>query len=231
MQLSKPSALDFDQELALPQDYSAPPEFRPDVPPVDFEEATGVREALNYAAAGERRWKEQKHFMGKQNEAMRKVNFLHPYEVFRKLQKAGVDARIEAPCVFAWRPDDSTGVPVMVRRAQSYGRIWLHDDAICGRVGVSAWVTENGKRIAKMITTFQYPYGPEWSLLRFDCFDVPQEERFRGWRTALLALILADVITEEEVNRAFGPVALGPVSLLYRERLYYHRQRKAGLVA
>jgi hypothetical protein len=66
--------------------------------------------------------------------------------------------------------------------------------------------------------------------LHFDEFDVPIAEKYRGWRTALLHLLIADVLTEDEVNLAFGPVPLHCVSLYYRQQLYTHRQRRAGLI-
>lgn len=224
------STRSYDEEMNCRQSYATPPEFRPEQGPVDLEEAIGIREEQNYINAESRRWREQKHFMGKENEAMRLVRILHPHSIFRRLRRAGVDARIEAPTFDVWMPDDKTGKLVKVRKERSIGRLWLHDDAIEGRVGVSAWVLENGQRVRRCVTTLQYPYGPEWSLLRFDEFDVPVGERFRGWRTAMLALILAGVLTEDEVNRAFGPVPLGPVSLLYRERLFHYRKKKMGLI-
>jgi hypothetical protein len=220
----------YDEEMEARQSYENPPEFQPGEKAVNAEEAIGIRAEYNYAAAASRRWKEQKHFMGKENEAMRFVNIKSPHTVFRQLQRAGVDARIEAPHFDVWMPDDKTGLLIRVRKERSVGRLWLHDDAVEDRVGVSAWVWEKGQRIRKMVTTLQYPYGPEWSLMRFDQFNVPQAEKYRGWRTAMLQLILAGVLTEEEVNRAFGPVPLGPVSLLYRQHLYSHRRRLAGVV-
>jgi hypothetical protein len=230
LQLNNPSTMSVDQELDIPQNYADPPEFRPDVPPVDLEEAIGIRDEQNYIAAEGRRWKHQRRFMGKENEEMRMSRILHAHEVFRRLRRAGVDARIEAPSFDVWIPDDHTGRLMPFRKERSTGRLWLHDYAIAGRVGVSAWVIENHHRVRKMVTTLQYPYGPEWSLMRFDLFDVPITERYRGWRTAMLALILANVLTEAEVERAFGPVTLSPISLIYREALYNHRQRKAGLI-
>jgi hypothetical protein len=224
------SAVSYDEEMEASQSYANPPEFQPDEKVVDLEEAIGIREEHNYAAAASRRWKEQKHFMGKENEAMRLVNIKSPHRVFRQLQRAGVDARIEAPHFYVWMADDVSGRLISLKRERSVGRLWLHDDAVAGRVGVSAWVIDNGVRVRKLVTTLQYPYGPEWSLMHFDAFDVPQSEKYRGWRTAMLQLILAGVLTEAEVDRAFGPVPLGPVSLLYRQYLYSHRQRRAGLI-
>lgn len=224
------STVSYDEEMEARQSYANPPELQTDEAPVDFEEAIGVREERNYASAANRRWKEQHHFMGRENEAMRFVNIKSPHRVFRQLQRAGIDARIEAPTFDVWLPDDTTGKLICVKKERSTGRLWLHDDVIEGRVGVSAWVIENGQRIRKTVTTLQYPYGPEWSLMHFDEFDVPTCEKYRGWRTAMMMLILANVLTEREVERAFGPVPLGPVSLLWRERLYYHRQHCMGLV-
>ena len=62
--------------------------------------------------------------------------------------------------------------------------------------------------------------------MRFDEFDVPTSERYRGWRTALLRLIQEGVLSEAEVDRAFGPVAMGDVSLLYREQLEDYRKAR-----
>jgi hypothetical protein len=64
----------------------------------------------------------------------------------------------------------------------------------------------------------------------FDELNVPVRERYRGWRTALLALITNDVLTQEEVEKAFGPVNVSPASELYLEALKNHRERKAGII-
>jgi len=225
----KRSTRSYDEELAVPQahlDFLATlPQGEREPDPLEAEALFNYRVAA-YAGAADRRWANQHRFMGKENEAMRFVNLMHPHKIFRKLQRAGVDARIEAPSFYVWVPEDKTGKLIKVKKERSVGRLWLHDEVVAGRVGVSAWV--RGTR--QMVTTLQYPYGPEWSLLHFDENDVPICEKYRGWRTALLALILAGVLTEDEVNRAFGPVSLSPVSIIYREHLYYHRQKKMGLV-
>ena len=64
----------------------------------------------------------------------------------------------------------------------------------------------------------------------FDAWNLPISERYRGWRTALLQMILKDVITEEEVDRAFGPVSLNRASELYRESVQRHRSMRKGLM-
>lgn len=186
--------------------------------------------ALAYAAAEPNRWRGQERWYGRENEEARLVNILHPHAVFRKLQRAGVDARIESPTFNLYAPDDETGEPVLVKRQRSVGRLWLHDEAINGRVGISARVYDKEQQICrvKVVTSLQYPYGPEWSLMRFNQWDVPICEKYRGWRTALLQLMLADVLTEDEVNRAFGPVPLNQTSELYRETIQNHRSKWRG---
>jgi hypothetical protein len=188
---------------------------------------------LNYAASSGSRWKGQERWMGKENEEMRLVNILHPHQVFAKLRRAGVDARIESPGDYIFVPDPQTGVLKPRRRAVSNGRLWLHDEVRNGRVGISAWFRDpnTGLRKRRMVTSLQYPYGPEWSLMRFDEYDVPTVERYRGWRTALLALLMDKVLTEEEVDRAFGPVVLNEASALYRQTIQQHRRIWRGLAS
>jgi hypothetical protein len=227
--------MSYDEEMAIPQ---ASLDLVASLPRSDRQPTAEEEDDLlnnfdgQYVAAAQRRWKDQHRFMGKENEAMRLVNILHPHAIFRKLRRAGVDARIEAPSFYVWMPEDATGRLISIKKERSIGRLWLHDEAIEGRVGVSAWVwdKQQKKRVRRMVTTLQYPYGPEWSLLRCDQFDVPINERYRGWRTAMLALIEADVLTEEEVNRAFGPPALNTASLLYRQQVQAHRKRRYGLI-
>lgn len=185
---------------------------------------------LAYAAAEPQRWQGQERWQGKENEEARLINILHPHAVFRKLQRAGVDARIEPPTFDVYAPDDETGEPVIVKRQRSTGRIWLHDEAIKGRVGISAsvWDKEQQVRRVKLVTSLQYPFGPEWSLMWFNEWNVPTAERYRGWRTAMMQLILADVLTEQEVERAFGPVPLNATSELYRQTIQNHRSKWRG---
>jgi hypothetical protein len=225
----------YDEEMAIPQPLLDEYNSREVVDrPMTTQEQEGICQKYewNYAAAGRQRWVDQGRFMGKENEAMRLVNIMHPHTFFRKLRRAGVDARIEAPSFDVWVPDDETGNLIKIKRERTSGRMWLADNAVNGRIGVSAWVVNRGtgQRVRKQVTTLQYPCGPEWSLIHFDEFDVPITEKYRGWRTALLQMLLQDVVTEDEVNRAFGPVPLHSVSLYYREQLYTHRQRRAGLI-
>jgi hypothetical protein len=193
----------------------------------------------NYRAAHARRWKGQQRWMGRQNEEMRLVNILHPHAIIRKLREAGVDAAVEPAFIKVWVVDDKTGLLTLQEKTRSTARLWLHENAVylkgttesnAGRIGVSAWVWDDQleKKVVKCLTSLQWDCGPEWSLMYFDALDVPVRERYRGWRTALLALIVNDVLTEDEVDRAFGPVIQNEASELYRETLQSYRERKAG---
>jgi hypothetical protein len=229
----------YDEEMQARQSYANPPEYKPDEEVIDLEEAIGSRYEQNYMAAASQRWGvEQQRFMGRDNERRRFVNLMHPHGIFRRLRRAGVDARIEAPHFYIWQIDDETGKLRQFKKERSIGRVWLHDEAVKDRntgscrIGISAWVWDEKlkQRVRRCVTSLEYPYGPEWSLMKFDEFDVPIAERWRGWRTAMLHLIVAGVLTEEEVDRAFGPVPLDSVSLEYRRHLQFNRKRRYGLV-
>lgn len=46
---------------------------------------------------------------------------------------------------------------------------------------------------------------PEYTVMGFDHNGVPLAEKYRGWRTALLQLILKGFITEDKAHKVFGP--------------------------
>lgn len=177
---------------------------------------------LNDERTKAQRWQGQERWQGRENEAMRLVKIIHPHTFIDMLARAGIAATRDAD----------------VERSPRNSRIWLNDFIAkmeirpgewvsSGRVGVNAWVYEpsEGKRIVKHITTLQYPFGPEYSIMNFNKLNVPTQEKYRGWRTALLALIVKDVITEEEALRAFGP-AIGPAAEFYNSELFKFRNRR-----
>lgn len=165
------------------------------------------------------RWQGQQRWQGRENEEMRMVRIMHPHTFIEKLQRAGIKALVHDP--FEWFREQNID-PQFWPRPEA--RLWLNSFVKLGRVGVTAVI----KGQPTTVTTLQYPYGPEYSIMRFDQYNVPTNEKYRGWRTALLSLILRGVLTEEEAEKAFGP-ALGPASEFYREQLFHHRSIRYGL--
>ena len=72
------------------------------------------------------------------------------------------------------------------------------------------------------VGTLQAPLGTEWMMMNFDEFGVPTSARYVGWRTALLTMMRARVITEGEAHTAF-PVGSGPAAEWYLQQLYMMR--------
>lgn len=214
----------YDEELPTP--VVAEPLPYTDTSTPELMEAEQQAWEENYRARAAFRWKGQERWMGRENEEMRLVNILHPHAVFRKLQEAGVDCGIEPAIDWVWDIDAKTGLTVPKQRTRSTARFWLHELVIKDRVGITGWVHRNGRRTAQYLTYLQWPQGPEWSLMRFDSFDVPTVEKYRGWRTALLKMIIEGVLTEEEVNRAFGEPPVNEASELYFMQLEDYRMTR-----
>jgi hypothetical protein len=74
-----------------------------------------------------------------------------------------------------------------------------------------------------------YGVMPEYSLMAFDSHGVPLSEKYRGWRTCTLQLILKGFLTEEIVDKVFGK-AHGPSSDRYLSTLYAWRNREVEVV-
>ena len=66
---------------------------------------------------------------------------------------------------------------------------------------------------------------PEFSIVHTDRDDMPVREQ-RGWRTVLLRLVRAKVLTEQQVNEAFGEPCSGEASRFYREEIHKIRNAK-----
>lgn len=173
-----------------------------------------------------------------QIERTRMVNILHPNTIMRRLRYAGIDARTEEhPNARLWL-NDWTRQGLVGINAWVLPQEMDEDGYLLGLSQASSQaqkdlLTENfmaaraGRRVRKTLTSLQDPYGPEWSILRFNDRGVAVKEKFRGWRTAMLVLIVAEVLTEQEVDRAFGS-PVGEAAAWYREQLQTWRQIRVG---
>jgi hypothetical protein len=188
--------------------------------------------AKNLQLAGQERWE------GKQNQDTRMVNILHPTGVLRKLRAAGVDARNEEhPNARIWLNDwtcqGMVGVNSWVRPQEMDAEGYLVALQSATSQTQKDLITDNyaacrgGRKVRKTLTSLQEPYGPEWSVMRFSAHGVATKEKYRGWRTAMLVLIVAEILTAEEVDAAFGP-PIGEAGAWYRSQLQAWRQIKLG---
>jgi hypothetical protein len=99
------------------------------------------------------------------------------------------------------------------------------DNGMSGTVALWSICPSTGKLI--YVCYLQIPYMQEWSLLRLDRHGLPAGEDFRGWRTVLAQLITKGIMTEKKAHEVFGKPTDSEVSLLYRETLYYIRNKQA----
>lgn len=87
---------------------------------------------------------------------------------------------------------------------------------------------EDPKQISdwQYVTSMQVGFNHEYSTLHIDSHGLPLNHKWIGWRgTVLLRLITGGFISEADAHRIFGE-PVGAASRLYREQLYYYRNRK-----
>jgi hypothetical protein len=96
---------------------------------------------------------------------------------------------------------------------------WYTDTVLAQTGFLALVVTNNTGTEAMAVCGVQPGAMPEYSVMYFDQHDCPTKERYRGWRTVLLKLILKGIITEEKAHAAFGRPD-GPAARRYLEILY-----------
>lgn len=70
----------------------------------------------------------------------------------------------------------------------------------------------------------QRGWMPEYTIMGFDDHGVPLAEKYRGWRTVLLQLILKGIVTVEVAHKVFGEANL-PCSDRYNSILHSWKNR------
>lgn len=75
----------------------------------------------------------------------------------------------------------------------------------------------------EVVCFVQLGFAPELSIMNFDEHGVPLAEKYRGWRTVLLRLILTSTITEELADKIFGKPKITPAFHRYNELLFQFR--------
>lgn len=99
--------------------------------------------------------------------------------------------------------------------------------------GLKCWYSQHGqpKKVTLMVQRAEGMLSPEiacwcqegfcteYSIMNFDDHGAPLAEKFRGWRTPLLQMIIKRIIPETTVDKVFGK-AIGPASVRYNSMLY-----------
>jgi len=105
-------------------------------------------------------------------------------------------------------------------------RCWYRDHPQARKVTL---VVQRWAQIPEVGCWVQLGFMPEYTIMGFDDHGVPLAERYRGWRTCILQLILKGLIAEELANKVFG-YAHGTVSERYLETLYGFRNRRFAVI-
>lgn len=71
----------------------------------------------------------------------------------------------------------------------------------------------------------QLGFAPELSVMRFDEHGVPLAEKYRGWRTCLLQLILKGAISQQKAEEVFGKASTTPAFHRYNATLQTFRNQ------
>jgi hypothetical protein len=87
----------------------------------------------------------------------------------------------------------------------------LYSDSMgCRKPEVACWV--------------QRGWMPEYTVMGFDDHGVPLAEKYRGWRTVLLQMILKGIVTVEVAHKVFGEANL-PCAERYNSILHAWKNR------
>ena len=97
-------------------------------------------------------------------------------------------------------------------------KCWYRDHPQPGKVTLLVQKGE-GIRPPEVGCWVQLGFMPEYSIMDFDEHGVPLAEKYRGWRTVLLQLIIKGVVTETVAHKVFGE-ADAPCSGRYNSILY-----------
>jgi hypothetical protein len=105
-------------------------------------------------------------------------------------------------------------------------RCWYRDHPQARKITL---MVQRDSSVPEVGCWVQQGFMPEYTVMDFDEHGVPLAEKYRGWRTCILQLVLKGLINEDLANKVFG-YAHGPVSNRYLETLYGFRNRRFAVI-
>lgn len=95
-------------------------------------------------------------------------------------------------------------------------KCWYRTHPQAGKITL---VVQRGELPAEVGCWCQTGFAPELSIMRFDDHGIPLAEKYRGWRTCLLQLILKGVIKQKQAEEIFGVPPMTPAFHRYNATL------------
>ena len=105
-------------------------------------------------------------------------------------------------------------------------KCWYRDHPQAGKITL---IVQRRDLPAEVGCWCQAGFAPELSIMRFDSHGVPLAEKYRGWRTSLLQLILKGVISQKDAEKAFGKTPVTPAFHRYNATLQSFRNNDSTL--
>lgn len=187
------------------EDYDK--ELTPDQDPALLEAMAEYATRVSDAEASSETKEELARLREASEEAAKEYQWLSPEEYAREGDRIG---RIMHSIVFLNKLQQA-GVKCWFRTHPQAGKVTL----VVQRKGlepeVGCWC--------------QLGFAPELSVMRFDEHGVPLAEKYRGWRTCLLQLILKGVISEKKADEIFGKPKTTPAFHRYNRTLQVFRNQ------
>lgn len=90
---------------------------------------------------------------------------------------------------------------ITILREKLKVKCWYREHPQEGKITL---VVQKGDQVPEVGCWVRHGYMPEYTVMGFDDHGVPVQERYRGWRTCVLQLILKQMVTEEAAHRVFG---------------------------
>lgn len=105
-------------------------------------------------------------------------------------------------------------------------KCWYRDHPQAGKITL---VVQRQELPAEVGCWCQLGFAPELSIMRFDSHGVPLAEKYRGWRTCLLQLILKGIISQKKAEEVFGKPPVTPAFHRYNATLQQFRNNDSRL--